>query len=359
MKSKNRIVVLLGAGFPLMWGAPTSQNIKDGILKILRSNKIGKEMVERINVSDSQNFEYLLSVIEAIIIYHIQLPNFQFTNKVFKIDFDYDVNDIYTLYQNCINYIIGLVHNYELKIRINDAIANSLKNLFKDLGNKYNHVCFYSLNYDEIIPNLLEFDNKNIGLNEDGRVFEYDFHNIRSLRYSFYNLHGSIYLNNEYLIDQYEIVHSPQPTKYCAPIISNYGGNPEEILLFSPIITGHNKTQRILDKHFSFPFASFMMDLSECDTILAIGYSFSDPHINSQIRQFTRDRDVNYRIITKEDGQFLGSSLEKNITNNIGISQYTPDTKKDDFFEWKNQKMIVYKRGIESFLQNSYLWQRL
>lgn len=355
---KNRIVIILGAGFPLMWGAPTSSSIKKEIMKILQSHTMGKEIINRLEVSKSGNFEYLLSVIEAVISYSTQPSDFQFTNKIFKINFDYDVNDLYILYQKCIDCIIDLVYAYELKVKSTDCIANNLKLLFHYLGEKYSHVCCYSLNYDEILQRLLGNRNLYCGIDKDG-IFEYNFSRIRTLNYSFYNLHGSIYLHYEYRNGQYEITHSSIPTSCRQSAIGTYGGNPGEYLLFFPIITGHNKTQRILNKHFSFPFSSFEEDLSECNTVLTIGYSFNDPHVNSQIRQYTHSRNVDYRFITREDGRVSGSSFEWRLINVIGTSQYTSDTEHDDFFEWKNRRMQIYKRGVECFLNNQSLWQIL
>lgn len=42
---KNKIVIILGAGFPVLWEAPTSLYIKQAILEILQSHPAGREVM--------------------------------------------------------------------------------------------------------------------------------------------------------------------------------------------------------------------------------------------------------------------------------------------------------------------------
>ena len=191
-----------------------------------------------------------------------------------------------------------------------------------------------------------------------GEVFVYNPLTQHSLRQSYSNLHGSIHLEmNRFGGHQYEVSHNscffPQ-----VHLLENYGGNPYESNLFTPIIVGHNKTQQILSKHFSFATTCFANDLSDCETLLAIGGSFSDPHINALIRQYTKPRHVYYRLVTLED-LVCGSSLENNVSSQIiGYNTpYVPDTLDDSLFIRENGQLVYYKRGTDSFLADTLFWR--
>ena len=138
-----------------------------------------------------------------------------------------------------------------------------------------------------------------------------------------------------------------------------YGGNPFDFDLFSPIIVGHNKTQQILSKHFHYFTTCFANDLSDCDTILSIGSSFSDSHLNAIIRQYSISRPVEYRIITFEEGEVHNSVIDRNITTHIiGYGErFSPDTREDNLFIRENGQIVYYKRGTDRFLEESSFWE--
>lgn len=154
---------------------------------------------------------------------------------------------------------------------------------------------------------------------------------------------------------QYIVSHNP-----CAsPLLglhTVYGGNPREIDLFTPIIIGHHKTQQILSKHFNYVTTCFANDLSDCDTFLSIGSSFSDSHLNALIRQYTFHRHVNYRIVTIEKDV---DSIENNVSFDIiGYSpSYTPNDSLNKVFERENGRLVYYKRGTKSFLEDDAFWR--
>ena len=114
---------------------------------------------------------------------------------------------------------------------------------------KYHHVSVYSTNYDEILPRILGWKDRSMSLQDSS--FDYSPLNQHKLRQSYSNLHGSIHLKlSQFDGQQYTITHSS--IYYPALFLhENYGGNPHEFDLFTPIIVGSHKTQLLLSKHFN------------------------------------------------------------------------------------------------------------
>ena len=362
-EKKKRIVILLGAGFPLTWDAPTSKDIKNRILDIIRSKPYGNEIIEIIQGDDSSNsFEYILAAIESAINFKLhENSSKDFNDKIYRLAIDVDIEQLWAIYSECINAIIELIDKYESNwnnSHFNES-NNLLKGFFTFLKENYHHINCYSLNYDEVLPDILNLPpscRSFINLISENR-FIYDYYKLRRKQITYINLHGSIHLYQKVGVPHYEIRHS-YATKILSHALLNIGGNPNEPLIFAPIITGHNKTQRILSEHFSFPFTAFVNDLSDCDTFMTIGYSFGDPHINSQIYQYTKERKVNYAFITKENGSIAGSSFENSFKEAILIPQepYHSDADVDKIYHWSCPPMNTYKMGFKEFLKDEKDW---
>lgn len=117
-------------------------------------------------------------------------------------------------------------------------------------------------------------------------------------------MHGSIFLDREFdpVKMKYSIIYNSQSPKYIKALNSD-GSNPNEPLLFSPIITGYTKTQRGFSSPFNLGFNAFTNDCNDCRAIITMGYSFSDPHINSILLNFTcwgKSKLVNVTLTDKE-----------------------------------------------------------
>jgi hypothetical protein len=207
-------------------------------------------------------------------------------------------------------------------------------------SNELESINYYTTNYDEIIQTAIQTDPLYYSIAE---------HNKRKI--TFTNLHGSIHLSFKLHV-QHEIYHndSPNPSYLTERALSCYGGNPGDRLLFSPIITGRNKTQRIMDKHFSHGFVTFANDLSRCNALIIMGYSFSDPHINVMLRQYTYNRNVHIIIVTKES-VVCDSTFENAFANVFQLKgRYTSDSEADIWGHYDNSKLVVYKNGAKSFV---------
>lgn len=352
MCKKNRIVIFLGAGFPIPWGAPSSEE-----LYALVATKIKGSTLSFLLKQLPQSFEDVVAALYSYSVFNCS----PFQQKLFTVNISEDVTieEAIQLYQKSINEVMYAIQAYEVKCKapLNQKRNEQVQNLFAFLETKYKHISVYTTNYDEMLPQILKWPDKRLSLSGD----HYDYFPLKQhrLKYSYSNLHGSIHLNMSYYDGhQYEVRHSLEcQSLNCMHEL--YGGNPDEFGLFSPIIVGHSKTQQLMSKHQNFVTTCFANDLSDCDTILAIGSSFSDPHVNAIIRQYTHNRKVHFRIVIK-DSIAYNSSVEKNFSKGfIGYNEpYFPDTKDDTVFERENGDLVYYKLGTDSFLEAVNFWEK-
>jgi hypothetical protein len=322
-----------------MWGAPASCELTTLVKKTVREfENIHDQTKEMLCKSDS--FEQILAAIEDQIYYKLGAYNNQYYTSFYDSNVIDDIKELWVLYSDCINKIIDEIYEYE------STTIESLENIAvirKFLtSNKFKSINYYTTNYDEVIQKIFKAPNT--------YCYSIAEHNRRKM--TFTNLHGSIHLSFELNGFQNEIHHDEGTiSSHLSDARQCYGGNPGEQLLFTPIITGKNKSQRIMDKHFSHGFVTFANDLSKCDIILIMGYSFSDPHINALLRQYTHNRNVRIIIVTKES-VVCGSAFENNF-NNVWLmnGRYTGDSEADIWYHYDNPKLYVYKQGAKSFME--------
>ena len=178
------IVVLTGAGFPMMWNSPSSSDIKKMISDIIKKQtNITKSILSDLTKKNI-SFELVLAAMETLLYNKLRQDYLSLFQKSRKNN--YDENIIWDLYTECINSIIEKVIQYEMK-----AVhgSNTQSKLFKDfysyLSKCSSKINYYTLNYDEIVPQI-------ICPNID-RSINYDIEKHLSLRKTFSNLHGSLY----------------------------------------------------------------------------------------------------------------------------------------------------------------------
>ena len=139
--------------------------------------------------------------------------------------------------------------------------------------------------------------------------FNYDINSFVNSKQSYFNLHGSIYLSIaapnslSYKVMQHAI---PQ---YLTNAYEQEGGSPNDIKLFSPIIAGYSKSQRLLSEPFNFGLGAFMNDCNLCDELVIVGYSFSDPHINSILKNYTKFGNIDITIVDKKEVSMIKQEL--------------------------------------------------
>ena len=115
----------------------------------------------------------------------------------------------------------------------------------------------------------------------------------------------------------------------------------------------------ILSEHFNYPFVCFANDLSDADTILTIGYSFSDLHINAMMHQYTIGRNICAIIVDKKNDECLSDDAHRGFRTKISDvfnsnEKYVPDYTKSAFYVYKNDSIVFHKNGVEAFLSDSY-----
>lgn len=356
---KKRLVILLGAGFPLIWNAPSSKELKRIVINILNEHELGTWLIKKIRpYRKDVSFEFFLASLEALLSYSYMDSDSGISADLFRIRSrsSMETEQIWDIYAECINAIIKEIYDYEVFAYQpqNERTNNQLKTFFEYLQGEYSCINIYTLNYDEVLPRILGLSASCCSLN--GETFNYDVSFSHKKRMTYLNLHGSIHISNRMCGWFRRVIHNELP-QYLNMAHGLQGGNPHERLLFSPIITGYEKSQRILSEHFSFALHSFVNDLSQCNTFLSIGYSFSDPHINTVVRLYTRDRNVNYRFITLHTGSVYNSVFEHSFEDVIRIYDGLQKEKDNDkYYRWASPDMITYKNGFSQFLSRNNDW---
>jgi hypothetical protein len=132
----------------------------------------------------------------------------------------------------------------------------------------------YTLNYDTWFPNFAGyFDGFTENRFNRSKVIQdrdVDCH---------YNLHGCILWNYGKVYDKLD---KPEKRKHFQS--SSEYTIAREAILPSPIISGYNKLSRINSSPFLEIWHSFTSDCFSGNIVIIIGYSFSDPHVNNNLR---------------------------------------------------------------------------
>lgn len=340
--NNTKLVMLCGAGFPLMWGAPTSKVLTNRIKEIIRA-KLGNKKKQCKKLVRNDSFENILAAIESLMSYRRAKKNRNYLSSFFKwTNEKINIDSLWNLYKLCINSIIEEVEKYESAALSNEKIKESINSFWQLLSNNFGSVKYYTTNYDEILPYVI-----------DGGYTQLDV--IQSYKNNtFFNLHGSIHLSigkNGY---GYYIRHNEKACELNSAHL-NKGGNPNEPLIFSPIITGRNKTQRLMDEYFNRGVVSFANDLRECTALLIIGYSFSDPHINMLIKEFTEFGKTKVIVIDYlKDESAYDSNLFERIIRIIPLnSKYKKDGPCDEWLSCNNLYVNIYKGGSAKLFSDS------
>jgi hypothetical protein len=389
LRRRNRqIVILLGAGAACAWGGVKSQKIKDIFIndtkfKTNDGTTIGKfvfDILERFYGYDCANFETFLAVIEEFMDYVMastnELPTSDNTSFIPAIlELNKELQDLlegkdeverreytYELFRHYINLIIREIEEYNENV-LNDNYKEINANLVEFvkyfLKRKYS-IKFYTTNYDRLIPQVLKPLEIYEGLcnsSDSDKKFRYDLAYFRRARLSHFNLHGSIFLHKSE--SKSETIYSSE-----SHLLSEYGasleeaGNPARKLFFSPIISGQNKTQRSFNKPFNLGFNAFINDCNNCRALITVGYSFSDPHINSILSTFTSWDKAKFLDITKMDRDYDPGMLDANLDALFA----TPMSKEKEDATWfydKKCRKRIYKKSFEEFLKDKSNWKWL
>jgi hypothetical protein len=373
-------VVLLGAGAAMPWDASGSKKIMDKFKEKFVYDDCRMLFDIFVDFYDGEkdyfNFETFLAAVEEVLNFVIAstnenryASNTSFTPSVLQLK-----NEIDTLLENKSNvekrkycfYIFSKYINIifsEIK-RYND-------NVLDDRNKEVNHnlvkftkyflkrnyaVKFYTTNYDNIIPQVLgRYFNVYEGFinpSSPYKRFNYDLDRFRKACLSHFNLHGSIFLRKKMMFcpeSKYETVYDLNNNNFCDSLNEN-SGNPGELLSFSPIITGYNKTQRTSNLPFDLGFQAFANDCNDCKAIVTVGCSFSDPHINSKISNFIKwDKTIMLDVNPSSEFQ----------NKDYYLSQFVTKEKNGNWIHDVSGKKHIYKGVFDDFLSNSDNWKCL
>lgn len=346
----NKHVILLGAGAVIPMGAPSTKILTEKIKNIKGMSDI-TDMLDNYYNADS-NFETYIAAIESLLSYSISNQTIGKTpsnSNILPALYNYkrdDLNDVewaWMIYSDCINSVISEIKGYA-----HTDISKNWDDYFTYLNKELSqggHLKIYSLNYDRVIPLLWKNRKFKIyeGTDEQGN-FEFDLKRFEESKCTYFNLHGSIHLKSDNSISDFT------QSTYIAKLIK--GGNPGENILFSPIITGYSKTQRILSEPFNFGVSAFYADINSASDITIIGYSFGDAHINAIIRQklFINNR-VKITIVDFASADNPIESIKLRIENTFLLSLNWTETQPNQFTTQDN-KFTLFAIGVECFLSN-------
>lgn len=109
-----------------------------------------------------------------------------------------------------------------------------------------------------------------------------------------------------------------------------------------------------MDEYFNRGVVSFANDLRECTALLIVGYSFSDPHINMLIKEFTEFGKTKVIVIDYlKDKSAYDSNLFERIIRIIPLkSKYKKDGPCDEWLTCNNSYVNMYKGGSEKLFSD-------
>ncbi|GHU78659.1 hypothetical protein FACS1894145_1160 [Bacteroidia bacterium] len=393
---RKQIVVLLGAGAAIPWEEDnvfTAERIKNIFLTDSKFGKIGEKTVGQYlfdilekyyqqKLSDfkkeeseqvSPNFETFIAILEDMMTYKFGETDL-FTSlipSIFKTKEEIDNflnsrsnDDIIDLYYHYIQLITNEIDKYNKRVLTKSKQNKLLLFFVKFFLDKGYSIKFYTTNYDDLIPQiLLESQYKDLlyeGFNNG--YFNFDLNRFKEAPISHFNLHGSIFLRPMYMEEKNReslIYNKKSKSIPLRPPNGAVVGNPFNKLPSSPIITGYNKTQRIVNEPFNLGFNAFVNDINSCCGLLTVGYSFSDPHINSILSSFTNWDKVKFVNIDLLKRNFDAKQFLKDF-NLYNVTEMEKGDEDEDWFHDKSGKKHIYKQGFKKFLEdNKSSWKFL
>lgn len=398
---RKQLVVLLGAGAAMPWKGISTDEIRnifvsdtkyqtktgafvgEYLFKMLNKFYLGEVAEDKEYIA---NFETVISALETILNHILNSTNNGFINptntsfppaildlkKILESDLfegeekDDKIEHAYDIFSHFINLVMRKVNQYNINV-LNSEFDSTNQNLIDFTSffvSKGYSIKFYTTNYDSIIPQVLKPHFKVYeGLrdfNEEYKRFDFDLNKFKIAQLSHFNIHGSIYLNQELIhgetLIETETVYYSSFQSFPITGFHDHAGNPNEKLFFSPIIAGYNKTQRAVNKPFNLGFNALINDCNECSALLTVGCSFSDSHINSILSAFINWDTVKFVNVTRCKENFRGFEFSQIKDCVTPIYHHFED---ESWLHDIDNSEHVYKLGFEEFLKNKTNWNSL
>ena len=398
----KKTIVLTGAGAAIPWGAPTTKKITDTLLLDLTfrsytGQSIGSWLHHKLiglyhRDPATVNFETIINALEYLITFYSSkerssiarfknvmpaffeekdyLEEILSFNKIYDIDNDnwYSNNDndkfisswnenddfFVNVLRRFIHIIICQIEIYSKELLNKVDLNRSLNDFLSSINNPLR--C-YTTNYDRLIPKVFTGDMFE-GFSDNNGSLKFDLKKVLNDETSniYYNMHGSVHYkydkpnNVKLVIDDYEYNF-------------NKGINNDKDKMNrhnSNIITGFNKSSKILTNPYSHFYLRFSLDCLNADKIYIIGYSFSDFHINNAIKTallansklkilcvtYMMDNNIQgienqneWIVYDRKGKKFLTEDFKRNIEDEIMDKSIS-------------NRIFVYRYGFEQFLNN-------
>ena len=354
----NKTTILLGAGAMIPFGGPSTKDITERLLKYDSCKYIYK-IIQK-GYEEKCNFETLLSALELLLEWNLSNDNtgqltFRNTSiyrNVFQLGspfYYHTKNKIWEIYKDVVNSIIEAIKDYDYYPNYIDCQHNnnlSILDSFISKCQKNSNLKIYTLNYDRLIPNTI---NNHLEIYEsiEEDSFSYNLKKFVKHHLTYYNLHGSIYLDyNPYT--GIKLLDKPVELENA---INMPGGNPNEQKIFLPIIAGYHKSQRMMSQPFHFGLGAFMYDCDDCETIMIVGYSFSDPHINSILNSFIKTKSTKI-LIVDYSSNYKPTSYMRNAIKRVFKTEAKFEKVENGVYRNTSGTITLFLRGFDIFIEN-------
>jgi hypothetical protein len=388
----GKITFLLGSGVTKPWGGKTTDEITENIFKsvdsIVNNNRKSKSIILKIKqiVEDhyiewnyKPTFEDFLEILEFLIIFYrnktlIDSPKFQpFFPLVFDVIKELDeiiepnqcYNDsddenfnksftLYEAYEDILRCVFSDVNKYIENINNGNSKHNEYFYRFLKLLSKDNTLRIYSINYDNLVRDLAKEIYFFNGFSCENEKSRFDLKKIITSDNinCFYNLHGSFYFDEDltkspesHLEIFYKKIRAVRP--FSADALRNKLG-----FTGYNVISGSQKFLKTGRQPYSAFFNSFIQDCVLSNTMIIIGYSFNDYHVNNAINTFLQANERKKLIIITyykpEDEIVFKNSLHAAFPGKTIDFPY----QNESICKSKNSDFVIYKDGFENFLKN-------
>jgi hypothetical protein len=271
------------------------------------------------------------------------------------------------IYDSIVTIITHKIWDYNLKAKVADnKYSNYLNKLIIKLEDNQISGRFYTTNYDRLLPIILK--NKHLifdGYTDENIITEtFKFNHKKTLidfdSLCYYNLHGSIYWDEGSTTDllNKESILVPTP-----PFPTNIGNRNQvdqaKEVLFTNILVGNNKSQKINIPPLNYFDSAFNRDCINSEIIVVIGSSLSDYNIRRSIYTALSDKSKKLVIIDK-----VANGNIDNIKTVIGDLSPSyerailTESASKDWFINEEENCYLYINGFDGFLENE-AWKDL
>ena len=398
----KRTLILTGAGAVAPWKGPRTCEItkkirEDDTFKTVSGTPVGEYLYKKLEAyihPSTPNFETILDLIETLYDYSygklndtkIPIRKESHLALLFKTNDglesewlnckqlkdsltgfsdipepDLKIKYFCSVYYCYLDIVVDQIKKYNSTYK-NYAALNSkfveLLNLLSNLSwwGKRRALRLYSLNYDRLPVFIAEGYKWFEGFSKDKNSFMVpDPSKIvtDSRSNCYFNLHGSVFFWKDWSkTGSFDWILSNDIKKYSDNDPTSSTDQSGRNILHSNIITGLHKTSQVLLSPFSEFQQRFIQDCIEAETVIIIGYSFSDHHINAALKNIFSDHKkvvIISQIEEDELGNWIGN-LRWTFQRQINFETETNYPTN----HWiKKMNQAIFTNGFEDFLLNN------